>query len=233
MGSSAAKICARCAYSMRYSGQSSWAAFLSFSARPATGTLRHKSLGLNAEFKRDVTARGTASTASGKSAVANMKPNAVQQRAPVQNRRAKAKTKARLEPANQDSARASCYHRPRKGINDTGQTPGKIRTPQTAAPKIRRKTEAAAQQPDRLFADRRSRAAEVARRRPHGCLGGHQCRGMGFDPTDAAHRDNAAGGRFADAGRAELGLARIRQPRRLLALCRTVRPIRHSGGACH
>src|SRR6516164_7706595 len=33
MGSSAAKICARCAYSVRCSGQSSWVAFLSFSAR--------------------------------------------------------------------------------------------------------------------------------------------------------------------------------------------------------
>src|SRR5262249_9026714 len=102
MGSSAAKICARCAYSMRYSGQSSWAAFLSFSAGPATGTRRHKSRGLTAEFKRDVTAGGAASTASEKSGVANMNPKGVQQRPPVKNRRAKAKTKARLEPANQD-----------------------------------------------------------------------------------------------------------------------------------
>jgi hypothetical protein len=74
-----------------------------------------------------------------------MKPNAVQQRAPVQNRRAKAKTKARLEPANQDSARASCYHPPRKGIDDNGQTSGKIRIPQIDFPKIHRKTKAAAQ----------------------------------------------------------------------------------------
>ena len=37
------------------------------------------------------------------------------------------------------------------------------------------------------------------------------------DAADAAHRADAAGRRLADAGRAELGVARIRQPGRLLA----------------
>ena len=45
----------------------------------------------------------------------------------------------------------------------------------------------------------------------------HQCRGMGPDADHAAHGAHAAGRRLADARHPELVLARIRQPRRLLA----------------
>ena len=49
-----------------------------------------------------------------------------------------------------------------------------------------------------------------------------------WDPThaDAAHGADAAGRRLAHARHAELGLARIRQPRRLLALPQGVRRVR-------
>ncbi len=76
-------------------------------------------------------------------------------------------------------------------------------------------------------------AAEAAERRPHGGVGHRQCRGMGRDAADAAHRADAAGRRLADARRAQLGLARIRQPRRLLALHQGVRRVRHSRRARH
>ena len=72
-------------------------------------------------------------------------------------------------------------------------------------------------------------AAQTAERRPHGGVGDRQCRGMGRDAADAAHGAHAAGRRLADARRAELGLARIWQPGRLLALRQGVRRIRHSG----
>ena len=48
-----------------------------------------------------------------------------------------------------------------------------------------------------------------------------------WDPTadDAAHGAHAARRRLADARRAQLGLARVRQPRRLLALHQSVRRV--------
>ena len=54
-----------------------------------------------------------------------------------------------------------------------------------------------------------------------------------WDPTaaDAAHRAHPAGRWLADAGRAELGLARIWKSGRLLALRRGVRQARDSGSA--
>ena len=50
-----------------------------------------------------------------------------------------------------------------------------------------------------------------------------------WDPKrdDAAHRADAAGRRLADAGHPELGMARIRQPGRLLANARCVRRSAH------
>ena len=62
-----------------------------------------------------------------------------------------------------------------------------------------------------------ARAAQAAEGRAHGGVDHHQCRGMGPDPDHAAHGVDAAGRRLADARHSELVLARIRQPRRLLA----------------
>ena len=54
---------------------------------------------------------------------------------------------------------------------------------------------------------------------------------MGSARTDAAHGAHSAGGRLAHARHSELGLARIRQSRRLLALRRGLRCAVDSGGA--
>ena len=58
---------------------------------------------------------------------------------------------------------------------------------------------------------------KLPKRRAHGGVDHHQCRGMGPDPDHAAHGVDAAGRRLADARHSELVLARIRQPGRLLA----------------
>ena len=72
--------------------------------------------------------------------------------------------------------------------------------------------------------------ARPAGRRPVGGLGDRQCRGMGSDAADAAYRADAAGRRRADARHPELGLARIRQPGRVLAHARGARPFPHPRG---
>ena len=68
-------------------------------------------------------------------------------------------------------------------------------------------------------------APQAAGRRPHGGVGDRQRRGVGPAQTDAAHRHDAAGRRLADARHPQLGLARVRQPRRLLAHARGVRRV--------
>src|SRR5918999_1545720 len=71
-----------------------------------------------------------------------------------------------------------------------------------------------------LLAHSQARAAQAARRRAHGGLDHRQRRGMGHRPDDAAHRAAAAGGRRPDARHPELGMARVRQPGRVLAVYR-------------
>ena len=68
-------------------------------------------------------------------------------------------------------------------------------------------------------------ALQAARRRAHGDLGDRQRRGVGPDGHHAAHGADSAGRRLADARHPELVLARIRQPRRLLAHSQGVRRI--------
>ena len=89
----------------------------------------------------------------------------------------------------------------------------------------------AADRTHRLFADRRAQAAEAARRRPHGGVVHRQRRGMGHPVADAAHGADPAGRRRAVARYPELGLARIRQPRRLLAHAQGVRRVQGAGDA--
>ena len=105
-----------------------------------------------------------------------------------------------------------------------------IKRPKTSARKPKPAKKGPMLPTDRLdlFADHRARAAQIAERRPHGGVGHRQCRGMGRDAADAAHGADAAGRRLADARRAELGLARIRQPGRLLALRQSVRRVQNS-----
>ena len=67
------------------------------------------------------------------------------------------------------------------------------------------------------------RQLDIAGRRADGGVGHRQCRGMGPQRADAAHRPDPAGGRLADARHPELGVARIRQPGRVLADARGVR----------
>ena len=100
----------------------------------------------------------------------------------------------------------------------------------SALPAIFRSHDAADRTP-RLFRDRRAQAVEAARRGAAGGLGHRQCRGMGPEGDDAAHRADPAGRRRADARHPELGLARIRQPGRVLAHARRVRRSAHPGRA--
>ena len=85
----------------------------------------------------------------------------------------------------------------------------------------------------RLLRNRRAPDIVASRRRAAGGVDHRQCRGMGHPASDAAHGADAAGRRFAVAGHSELGLARIRQPRRLLAHAQGVRRIRSAGRARH
>src|SRR5262249_23707135 len=73
-------------------------------------------------------------------------------------------------------------------------------------------------------------AADAARRCAPSRLDYRQCRGMGSDTADAANRTNTARGWLAHARCPELGLARIRQPGRLLANARGVRPFAYTCG---
>ena len=72
---------------------------------------------------------------------------------------------------------------------------------------------------------------EAAGRRAHGGVVHRQRRGMGHPVADAAHGADAAGRRRAVARHPELGLARIRQPRRLLAHAEGVRRVQGAGDA--
>ena len=76
-----------------------------------------------------------------------------------------------------------------------------------------------------------AQAAEAAGRRPHGGVVHRQRRGMGHPLADAAHGADPAGRRRAVARHPELGLARIRQPRRLLAHAQGVRRVQGAGDA--
>ncbi len=76
-----------------------------------------------------------------------------------------------------------------------------------------------------LRADRGTKTADPAGWRAHGGLGDRQCRGVGPGGADAAHRAHPAGGRLAEPRHPQLGVARIRQPGRVLALRRGVRRI--------
>src|SRR3954469_18148164 len=76
-----------------------------------------------------------------------------------------------------------------------------------------------------LLADRRTRGAEAAGRRAHGGVVHRERGGMGHQFADAAHGADATGRRRALARYSELGLARVRQPRRLLAHAEGVRRI--------
>ena len=73
---------------------------------------------------------------------------------------------------------------------------------------------------------------EIAGRRPHGGVGDRECGRMGSRATDAAHGADAARRRFAQPRYPELGLARIRQPRRLLAPSQGIRRFQAAGRAC-
>ena len=160
-GVSAAKVCARCAYSI--------AVFLSFSARPATGAHdRHKPLALKRNSSGTVMCRTWRGAACGNRRVANMKRNAVQQQAPARKARPLSESETETgcicsatKPRDQDSARRSCYHPARKGRNGNGQTSGEIRVPQIDVPKVHQ-TSNAADRSARFFADRRSAAAQTA-----------------------------------------------------------------------
>ena len=74
-----------------------------------------------------------------------------------------------------------------------------------------------------LFRHRRPAAAEASGGRSRRRLDHRQPGVVGHRAADAARRADPADGPAADAGRAELGLARIRDARRRLALLRTVR----------
>ena len=76
-----------------------------------------------------------------------------------------------------------------------------------------------------------TQAAEAAGRGPHGGVVHRQRRGVGHSFADAAHRADAAGRRGALARHPELGLARVRQPRRLLAHAQGVRRVQGAGDA--
>ena len=65
-----------------------------------------------------------------------------------------------------------------------------------------------------------------------GDLDHHQRRGMESARTLAAHRSYFAGRRFTDTGYPELGVARVRKPRWLLADAGGHRPLQAPGRAC-
>ena len=100
-----------------------------------------------------------------------------------------------------------------------------------ASPPRSKRIDDAADRAPRLFRDSPKAAARPARRGAAGGVGHRQCRGMGHQRDDAAHRVDPAGRRLADARHPELGVARIRQPGRLLADGRSVRRFAHPGGA--
>src|SRR5258705_7613628 len=77
----------------------------------------------------------------------------------------------------------------------------------------------------RLFAARRSTSLEAAPARPHRGVDDRQRGGVGHREADAAGRPVGSAGRHDGAGRAELGVARLRDARGLLA------PARGSGQA--
>src|SRR5271166_4164146 len=105
-GVSAAKVCARCAYSI--------AVFLSFSARPATGAHgRHKPLALKRNSSGTVICRARPGAASGHRRVANMKRNAVQQQAPAR------KARKQFQIRNRDRLHPQCPPRQRYQDNAT------------------------------------------------------------------------------------------------------------------
>ncbi len=82
-----------------------------------------------------------------------------------------------------------------------------------------------------VFADRRTRAAETAGGGSHGGVVHRQRGGVGHPVADAAHGAHATCRWCALARHSELGLARIRQPRRLLAHAEGIRRIPRAGDA--
>ncbi len=98
----------------------------------------------------------------------------------------------------------------------------------TQAPSEKDAADAAERTPG-LLRNSRAQAAGAARRGANRGVGHRQCRGMGPQGNDAAHRLDAAGRRRADARHPELGMARIRQPGRLLAPARIARRYAHPG----
>src|SRR5262249_16452616 len=79
----------------------------------------------------------------------------------------------------------------------------------------------------RLLGDRRSPAAEAARRCAHRVLDDRQLRGLAHRPADAAPGASGADRRAAPSRRAALELARIRDAGRRLAFLRALRTARH------
>src|SRR5690348_1296516 len=75
----------------------------------------------------------------------------------------------------------------------------------------------------RVFADHRPALAHIARPRKNGRVGDYKYRGMESARSHAANGTDAARGWVANAGHSELGLARVRQSRGLLAFCRSFR----------
>src|SRR5438094_242606 len=101
------------------------------------------------------------------------------------------------------------------------------RYPRAVMSRIARRLSNDSKGASRLLADRGPPATAAARRRAHGHLARDRAGRLGRGPPDGAHRDPAAPGPAAPAGRAELELARVRDARGVLA------PQAHARAAPH